>query len=432
MKNPEFIKISNVKVSDNKLKVKLDFSKKISKYFFKNSFEVYYDKNIESVDESILTIPAVAATIQISWATGADLYVEKLDEKYLQSLKNIRKVFEGSFPKFSSSGTIHVKKIIPNKFNNKQSALLFSGGLDSLVSYVRNKDQHPILITILRGDNSFPNNEYHRRLRNWYRKFAEQEGVEIHLITSKMWNNNSDTINCDLLAREFETHDWWEVVSHGLILMGLCIPLTTERIGKLLIASTYKKNYQRVHGSHFLANIDFSWADVNVFYDGDLTRQEKIGVLNPYVSYHKYLRCCHYWNLRPDLKNCGGCEKCLRTMTGLVLEGIDPKECNFDTKNNFLDYTKCLYIKGLIKFSHWRLWTDIQKHIPDTINDDEVSRRYHAKQFFEWLRDFDIKNYKQKNSFTRNLKLSYYSLKYKGISYTSKKIQRYISKIMAK
>ena len=127
MKNSEYIKITKVKASKNKLKVELTLSKNIKKYFFKNNFEVCYDKNIENIDESILSIPAVCPTVQIAWATGADLYVEKLDRTCFFFLRKIRKVFEDYYPKFSHSGDIHIKKIISNEYSNKQSALLFSG-----------------------------------------------------------------------------------------------------------------------------------------------------------------------------------------------------------------------------------------------------------------------------------------------------------------
>ena len=91
MSDSNSIKISSVRASDNKLLVELEISEEISKFFFKNSFEVTYDKNIENIDESILSIPAVCATVPIAWASGADLYAEKLDETFLSSLPNIRK-----------------------------------------------------------------------------------------------------------------------------------------------------------------------------------------------------------------------------------------------------------------------------------------------------------------------------------------------------
>ena len=129
MRQSEFIEISSVNAINNKLEVKLAFSKKMSRYILKNSFEIIYDKNIDNVDESILTIPAVLATIPISWATGADLYVKTLDETCLMFLKKLRKAFEGYHSQFSTSSQIHVQKIVSNKFNNKRSALFFSAGL---------------------------------------------------------------------------------------------------------------------------------------------------------------------------------------------------------------------------------------------------------------------------------------------------------------
>jgi len=434
MRNYESIKISHIKALDNKLKVELDISKKIAKYFLKNSFEVYYDKNIENVDESILSIPAVCATIQIAWASGADLYVEKLDETFLLSLPKIRKTFKEFFPQFSSSGTIHVKKIIPNKFNNQQSALLFSGGLDSLVSYIMHKDQHPILITLLKPHKSTSNYEYHNKVRDFHRKFADQEGLDIQFIETKMIDELSDTLNNRLLKREFKVYNWWEGVSHGLILLGLCAPLTVERIGRVILAPSYPKKIRKPHGSHFLTYTDFSWGDVKVSYDvGYLTRQGKIrNVLKANPRYYKYMRSCSFSNEgRPNLKNCGSCEKCLRTITGLILEGIDPNECNFEIKNNVLDHIKNLFITGSLKTNIFT-WQGIQNHIPDTINNDKVSQMYYAKQFFEWLRDFDLANYKQGDSFFSKLKYLYYSLKYNGIDYPKQEILMYFSRRVAK
>jgi len=425
-KNSKSIKISNVRASDNKLQVELDISGEITKYFFKNSFEVTYDRNIEDVDESILAIPAVCAIVQVAWATGADLYVEKLDETFLSSILKIRKVFERFYPKFSSSGNIHVQKTIANKFNNTQTALLFSGGLDSIVSYIRNKDERPILITLLK-----PGNSNYNKIKDFHLKFAEQEGMEIHFLESNMWDNISDFTNNRLLGDEFKTKDWWGHVSHGLILLGLCVPLTVERIGKIIFASTYPKNYSLPHGSHFLDYTDGSWADVNIVNDSsDLTRQGKIRyVLKRNPLYQKYVRSCLLSNEGgTNFKECGYCEKCLRTITGMILEGIEPNECNFDVKNNVFDYIKNLFISGSL-YTDLYFWQDIQSNISDIINNDEISQRYQAKQFFEWLREFDFANYKQPNSFFHQLKHYYYSIKYNGIDYTRQKIRINFSKI---
>jgi len=434
-KNSKSIKISSVRASDNKLEVELDISEEITKYFFKNSFEVTYDKNIEDVDESILAIPAVCATIHIAWATGADLYVEKLDEAFLSSLPNIRKEFQRFYPKFSSSGDIHVQKIITNKFNNKQIATLFSGGLDSIVSYITQKDKHPILITIQQSTTSPQNKDHDSKMRNLHQKFAEQEGLRIHFIESDLLLIYSDTLNNQLLAYDFETKDWAGYVNMGLVTTGLCAPLTGEKIGRLVLASAYPKNYRQPDSAHFLDYIDFSWADINVFYDNsDLSRQEKIRhVLKLNPQYLKYLRSCMLANQRrSDLKECGECEKCLRTITGLILEGIDPNECNFNIKNKVLDYIKTLFIKRLLYSNSIYFWKDIQNYIPNTIKDDEVSKKYHAKEFFEWFRGFELANYQQERSFFNKLRRRFYSLKYCGIDYPKQENRLYILKRTSK
>jgi len=72
------------------------------------------------------------------------------------------------------------------------------------------------------------------------------------------------------------------------------------------------------------------------------------------------------------------------------------------------------------------LHVGIQKYIPDTINENDVTRRYHAKQFFEWFRDYKFpdQDYKEGIMFFNKLKFLYHCLKYRGIGFTIKKIRR--------
>jgi hypothetical protein len=227
-------------------------------------------------------------------------------------------------------------------------------------------------------------------------------------------------------------------------------PLTVEKIGKVILASSYQKNYNTSakllgkgrdvsdsikdfegggQGSHFLAKNDFSWADIKVIYDSsELSRQEKIRVFKQNPSYHKYLQVCIRPNLRSDLVNCGFCEKCLRSITGLILEGIDPNTCNFETKDNVLNEVKDLFILRKFYAHHYFVWQDIRAHIPDSINEDDISKKYGAYQFFTWLRDFDDENILEGIQFVNKLKFLYYCLKYHGIDFTSKVMRDYVLK----
>ena len=145
--------------------------------------------------------------------------------------------------------------------------------------------------------------------------------------------------------------------------------------------------------------------------------------MNVRPQYYAYLRVCH--SQFRDY-NCGTCEKCLRTITGLVLEGIDPRNCNFNTKKSVFNLIKSYFIKHLFDLEHNQIlvWQDIQNNIPDDLDENKM---YNSKEFFEWFKGFDLSNYKYKgnNKLSRYLKI-YYLTKYKGIGYTAKRVSKYI------
>jgi len=115
---------------------------------------------------------------------------------------------------------------------------------------------------------------------------------------------------------------------------------------------------------------------------------------------------------------------------GLILEGIDPNECNFEIKKNVLDYIKKLFITGSFQ-THVDIWKRMEDVIPESIKNDKVSQKYHAKQFFEWFRGFDFENYNPPNFFGK-LKYLYYSIKYNGIDYSKREIRLYFSRRIIK
>jgi len=416
-----YIKITDLKALNNRLTVNLDFSENISRYFTTNCFLAEYDKNIESVDKSILSIPPLSTVITVAWATGADIYVEYLDKTYLNSLNKVESVFKTWFPQFLFSTKIHVGNIVSNKFNNEEYALLFSGGIDSLCSYIRNKEKKPTLISIWGADIPTYEYDFWNKIKGRLVDFAKREKVDIHFIKT----NARELINNGLIGKEYGEIEggWWETVSHGLVLTGITAPLQEFKF--LFIASAFDNEYKNPHGSHFFNFVNAGWADTKIVYDSsDLTRQEKIKfILRGNPQYHAYLKVCH--SQFRDY-NCGTCEKCLRTITGLVLEDIDPTNCSFHIKNGVFNLIKGYFSRHLFNLERNQIlfWQDIQNNIPNNIDDDKM---YNSKEFFEWFKGFDLSSYEYKG----NNKLSqllgiYYLTKYKGISYTAKRVSKYI------
>lgn len=407
----EYIAISKPRKIGNKLEVELDVSSKLKEYFFSDVFSVEYDTSITSIDDSVLTIPPTLTVAPVAWATGANIYVERLDEACLRSLDQVRRVFLEMYPRFSRYGRVCVRQVVKNEFRGKRLGLLFSGGLDSLSSYISHRDRKPVLITMLRGDSPYftewgDGKAYWDVVEERHRDFAKEEGATIRFIRSNVWDEVNDTLNNSLLESTFEVGHWWQFVSHGLMLLGLCAPLTAEGIGKIIMASAYTRPHKTPHGAHFLAEVPFSWADASVIYDGQhMTRDEKVRYsLKGNTRFYKYLRVCgplanssFYKNLQPSSyhMNCGSCEKCLRTLTALILYGIDPVDCNFDVSCNVLDQVRELLITDRLPVrpgdrGYLVFWKEIQDHIPNAIKENEVHRRYKARVFFDWLRTFDL------------------------------------------
>jgi len=397
----KYIRIDNVSVNGRQIIFRFSCSRRLRKYFHSNTFYIEYDTAIDNVNKSLLTIPAVSVLIPIAWATGANLYVEELDETYLRSLEKVKAVMKKWHPNFSFHTNIKAQKEIPNKFLNKDHGLLFSGGLDSTVSYIKNRVRKPHLISIFGFDIPTQKAALWKKIEGTITEFANKEHVPIHFIKS----NVMELLNDPLLNVEFG-RCWWVRVSHGLTTIGLCAPLTAKSIGTILIASTrgpqHPGEIRYPLGSSPLIDEKISWADVRVIHDCyRLNRQQKIKhVLKPFIEneYHPILRVCTN-PLRQDL-NCNQCHKCLKTMTGLVLEGIDPNKCGFNMTDKTLTTLKQSFLNREYEvFEHdfvspgfiWRTdeLKDIQTEIPQSLN----SNLYNSEQFFEWFRNFDLEKY---------------------------------------
>lgn len=409
-----YIKITELNITNGKLEIKLRYSENIKKYFLTDYFYVEYEQDMSNVDKSILYVPIISTIITAAWAIGADIYVEELDKTYLDSLNKIKLVFKKRYPQFSFSTNIYVENIISNQFNNEGYGLLFSGGVDSLTSFIRHKNKHPDLFTVWGADIPVHENDFWERVRDRISLFSNQEGVNVHFIKTNM----QQLLNQRLLARDYKLEGWWGPVSHGLMLLGLCAPLTTKEIGTVIIASSGRGVSDAIN---LLINNNISWADVKVIVDGyELSRHEKIKYIIEHPDYLSSLRVCYssYSNY-----NCGRCEKCLRTITALILEGIDPKNCNFNVDEKIFRYIKDCLVKGKLMLgkAEITMWTDIQKHIPEQVNTVMPG----SKEFFTWFKEFDLSKYRMNGLLHVFWKISYIIAE-KEVMKTIKKVPSFI------
>lgn len=411
-----YIKIQDLSQRENRiLEFRISCSKNVQKYLSSLTTYIEYDLDISKVPLSILCIPAISGVIMLAWHIGADVYVEELDKVYLNSLGKIKTVMRDWYPRLPFS-EIHVGRVISNRTSGQGYGMLFSGGIDSMATYIRHRDKKPNLIHCIVRE------ELLKTSRRHLINFADSENVGINFITT----NINDVIDERLLTAQFGV-SWFAQINHGTLFTGLCAPLTVgSNIGTLLIASTYTREFNYPWGSHPLIDNSISWNGCNTIHDGfEQSRQQKIRLLKSYVESHDDQIVLDTLAIIPDhcfsdfgstrrAKDvCGKCEaclhskgeKCLYNITGLVLENIDPNKCGFNVDNNFFDFIKQSLIKGTLcrrkllmqtkgaiisNEQELFFWKDIKKWIPETVDNG----LYNSKEFFKWFKNFDITGYK--------------------------------------
>lgn len=405
MHTERYIRIQKPRISKDRIVLfKLTCSKEIKKYFSSKKLYIKYEKSIKKLDHSILYIPAVSSIITVAWASGANVYVEELDQAYIRSLNEIKPVMRHWYPDFSFYGEINAGNVVSNKFPNDRYGLLFTGGVDSVASYIKHKHRKPDLIKVWGQEVSFDDKKNWKKVQKMLTEFSNRDGVRIHVIRS----NIPRIVNKQVLYREFGL-DWWPDVCYGIALTGLSAPLTcVTDIGTLYFASggsEVKDKYPS--GSKPAYDNKISWAGVKVVHDNsEVSRQQKIRYfLKDYIKdrLHIFLKVCNDTKL--PASNCGRCDKCFRTITELVIEGVDPNKCGFkNVDSKTLDLIKKSFTKKNLFARKWIIerkaelydrmaefsfWKSAQEYMPKTM---EFSLQW-SKEFLEWFRTLDLPEY---------------------------------------
>lgn len=368
-----------------------------------------YDTPLDEVPEGILTIPMVANLSPVAWVTGADIHLGKwkLDRKFGRSLDGIQQVMKEWHPAFPFSTKIHAEREETRDFGQGKSGILYSGGLDSTASYLRNRERNPSLVSI-RGapDERLYLKEYWDLIRTRvFLPFSQSVGADINFIET----NIIDILNSKTLDETFAKSlnwsplnlypRWWTRIHFGIAMLGTCAPLTyAKQIETLIIAAGSQKVSDHSSASHPRTDELVRWGNLKVVHDSiDLTRQEKITkVVGPFVrdGNDLLLRVC--WtgdtSLRNErteknIPNCGKCGKCLRTIAGLLAERLDPTEFGFDMSTFSIEDVRKKLLSSRWSIDSVNFWKDIQHAL---ISRPEGNDFYDSDHFFESLSNFDI------------------------------------------
>jgi hypothetical protein len=195
---------------------------------------------------------------------------------------------------------------VPANGNSKETALLFSGGVDSFYSLLRGRTRPQRLLFIHGYDIPL---EDTARMEPYYRTFlevAEKARVKPVLVRTNLRHHP--------LIRP---PHWMQV--HGGALAGAG-HLLTQSLDRLLISSTNPYSVSLPWGSHW--RIDELWSSekLHVQHTGaERTRNDKLREIAAEPIVQQHLRVC--LENKSTSGNCCQCEKCLRTMLVLHQAG---------------------------------------------------------------------------------------------------------------
>lgn len=339
----EWIKVNQVIKTGNTIGCDFEVSGGLACYFSGKPFTVEYCVNIEQVPDAIAVIPFVCSVLPIIWLTDARLIVEELDKAFWECLPLVKGGYETMFPESTFAGEIQCADRV--SFENPsadQSAVFFSGGLDAVHTLVTHLQEKPALICIWGADIRFENRQGWEKVHRGISAYAEQYGLTETVIRSSFREFDNE----GLLHREFYERlqdGWWHGVKHSLGLLGHSAPYAyLFGISTVYLASSNCPQDGPVRcASNPLTDDHVRFGFTRVVHDGfAFSRQDKLRSIVKYANAEGArpgLRVC--WESQSG-RNCCRCEKCFRTMAGLVAEGALPEEYGFEDAPRMLGLSR--------------------------------------------------------------------------------------------
>jgi len=408
------IVITEVTAAGTEVRAEVQYTRDVRRFFGDETFFVEYDVDVSDVPERVLTIPVLAHVCPVAWATESDVRVSTVDERYLDSLQTIGSILCEMYPSLMGGGRIVVSDDRTGRSERSPDpstrtadtdesdvASLFTGGVDSLATYVRHRDEAPTLINVQGWVIGIDETERWNQTRRVIEEYGRRFDVGTQFIRSNMLS----FLDWRMLIAHFSRHHdggWYSAVGGGLGLTGLVAPLAVANgYRRLYVPATVWNGMTAPSvvdhwdgsgmpwGSHPDIEGNVGWDGTETVHDGfELSRQERVRVIADYIREtgrdDLLVRSCAD---SEQATNCTECEKCFRTAFGLALEGIDPSDHGFDLDPGDFERARAglEYGEWIHNEHHKNYWQDMRRHDPpDRFPVDG------GQAFFEWLQTVDF------------------------------------------
>lgn len=322
------IRIDKVIKTNNKIQIEFSFHD-IDEFFLENNMISEYDCNIEKVPTSIAIIPFVANIMPICFIFNIDLIGNDIDKSFFDSISKYRTAYQKMIPSINMGGNFAFSKFTENNYSPKKSCLMYSGGIDATNSLCNNISDIDDCISVWGADIKYNNNQGWKTAISSIQRIVSCFNKKLIIIKS----NFREILNQSLLDIKIRSinDNWWHAVQHGIALLGQVAPLAFLNEYKIIyIASSFTKEYHPICASDPTTDTCFNVGNTITIHDGyEFNRSQKIK--NIFCCMNKYnidklpLHVC--WESDTG-KNCGKCEKCIRSYLNCISEKCDPMRLN--------------------------------------------------------------------------------------------------------
>lgn len=362
----------------------------IREYFNSDTLFIDYGQDMTGVPKSIMTIPFVACILPLMWLTNTVMWVEEIDRSFYDAAFKIQAAYQRLYYNYELKGNLVPARIIDNSYDaHRESLLLFSGGIDANTTYVRIRDKNPLLFNI----------------QGWYRSredFDPAAEADIKDIRSFSMiekldfeyakSNFAVLINAKVFDKKIAPQlgdSWWHGFQHSMAFISIAIPLAYKlNIRTIYIASSVPMGEYVKCASYSTTDGEFKFANIGTCVnDGsELTRQDKVHTLVQYANSRERdypIRVCSF-----NDHNCCECDKCFRSILGIVAEGGDIRKYGFYVEGGLKEHFEAIMedraqtfnIKGESRLH----WPAIKKRMKENYENIE------DKEFVDWFLNYDF------------------------------------------
>lgn len=216
-----------------------------------------------------------------------------------------------------------------------RAGCFFSGGIDALTMVLNNRRhiprQHPssfqdamIVYGILKEENQENKTVSYQEVIKAVEPLAKD--AELNLIPI-FTNARTQILDLDPKVR------FWQKEFQGAFLSAVAHAFV-NRFSSVSIASSFNLDEQEPWGSHPFLDPQYSSSTLRIRHeDVTLSRLEKAQILGKWDTAIQQLGVCNHQNRnRTDNRNCGQCEKCIRTKMELLVAGLLEQADSFAEK----------------------------------------------------------------------------------------------------